>query len=337
MAPPNVQSPAGASCGAETSNALQSNRCHRLSTESQHALQASPSMDLLRDFLNGRFGIFDVACPACGPTRRSSVNRVRRVLRVWHLRDGLVRAFCIRCRWTAVVRDRHQHAQPEAPQLPVAASSRSRAALDLWSRGVNPTGSIVELYLGSRSLLIPNAALHADVLRFHPSCPFGLCDEVGPKLLRVPAMLALQRDIVSDEPRAVHRTALLADGRGKFVMPDGSGAKRVLGPARGTAIKLSPDDSVTSGLAIAEGLETGLAAMCIGIAPLWVVHGAGGIAHFPLLAGVETLTIIADSDEAGLSAAQRCTGRWREAGRVVRLVVPKEPGADLNDMLRGNA
>jgi hypothetical protein len=69
-------------------------------------------------------------------------------------------------------------------------------------------------------------------------------------------MLALLRDIRTNKPRAIHRTALTPAG-GKI-------GRMVLGSKVGAAIKLSPDDAVTMGLAIAEGIETALSGMQLG-------------------------------------------------------------------------
>ena len=72
-------------------------------------------------------------------------------------------------------------------------------------------------------------------------------------------MVALVRDIITNEPSAIHRTALTIDGR-KLDRP------KLLGPSAGGAIKLS-SDYVTNELTIAEGIETTLSAMILGFEP----------------------------------------------------------------------
>jgi hypothetical protein len=74
-------------------------------------------------------------------------------------------------------------------------------------------------------------------------------------------MVALLRDIITDAPRAIQRTALSGDG-GKI-------GRRTLGPKAGAAIKLSADVEVADRLTIGEGLETTLAGMMLGYAPAW--------------------------------------------------------------------
>jgi hypothetical protein len=76
----------------------------------------------------------------------------------------------------------------------------------------------------------------ADALRFHPACPFRLKDGSTVKL---PAMVAVMVDIVTNEPCGIHRTALKPDGSGKAEMPDGSSPKKMLGRAKGAVMKLT--------------------------------------------------------------------------------------------------
>jgi hypothetical protein len=45
----------------------------------------------------GRLGRLDVACPMCGPERRSAMNRARKVLRIWRLTPGFATYHCARC------------------------------------------------------------------------------------------------------------------------------------------------------------------------------------------------------------------------------------------------
>ena len=62
------------------------------------------------------------------------------------------------------------------------------------------------------------------------------------------------RDIHTDEVIGCHRT-YLAEGGAKA---DVDHPKKVLGRIIGGAIKLTPDEDVTGGLGICEGIETGL-------------------------------------------------------------------------------
>jgi putative DNA primase/helicase len=193
----------------------------------------------------------------------------------------------------------------------------------LWSESVSARGTIVEThYLRSRQLVLPDQA--DDSLRFHASCPFGMG-------VRHPCMISLYRDIRTNEPKAIHRTALTADGK-KI-------ARKALGPKAGCAIKLTPDEDVAEGLTIAEGVETALAGMALNFCPTWALGDAGAVAKFPVLQGVECLTILVDNDASGTgqASALECSGRWTGEGREVFRVVPTAVGADMADIIRGRA
>jgi hypothetical protein len=75
---------------------------------------------------------------------------------------------------------------------------------------------------------------------------------------------------------------------------------------------------------------------------VWATIDAGNLAAFPVLPGVEALTIVADHDRpnprtgrrAGTEAAEACARRWAEAGAEVRIWLAPDEGADLNDYVR---
>jgi hypothetical protein len=86
-----------------------------------------------------------------------------------------------------------------------------------------------------------------------------------------------------------------------------------------------PDESVTMGLILAEGLETALSARAIGFRPVWAAGSAGAIETFPVLDGVESLTLLTEHDDNGANAkaVEACTRRWQAAGRWIFFEVPK--------------
>jgi hypothetical protein len=135
----------------------------------------------------------------------------------------------------------------------------------------------------------------------------------------------------ASKPQGAHLTFLKPDGTGKA---DLSPPRLCLGAKKGGCIKLTPDEDVTTGLAIAEGVETALAGIRVGF-PAWSCIDAGNLAAFPVLPGIEALTVIADHDQAGLDAADQVALRWHQAGREARILTPGQPGSDLNDMLMG--
>jgi hypothetical protein len=207
--------------------------------------------------------------------------------------------------------------RPE-PTDPLNDDARRRSALSIWAEAGSARGSPVEPYLSRRALTL--ADLDGRVLRFYPRCPW----EGGFS----PAMIALFRDIWTNEPVAIHRTALTADGR-KI-------GRKMLGSVRGAAIKLDADADVTMGLTIGEGVETCLAARQADFRPVWALGSVGAISSFPVLSGVEGLTILAETGEPSAKAIQTCGRRWSDAGREVIIVSPRT-GSDVNDALRGAA
>jgi hypothetical protein len=123
------------------------------------------------------------------------------------------------------------------------------------------------------------------------------------------AVVALMTDAISNEPTGVHRT---------FLNPDGTKRDRKMLDKQGV-VRLSPDEDVTHGLGIVEGIEDGLAVLLSGWAPVWAATSAGAIERFPVLPGVEALTIFLDRDDAGKRAAEACAERSTAAGREVFL------------------
>lgn len=187
---------------------------------------------------------------------------------------------------------------------------------DLWRQQQPLAGSIGADYLRARGCASPPVDGH---LALHPALrhPTGY---IGP------ALLARITDAVTREPMGLHRTWITATGKAD-VRP----AKMTLGPKQGGVIRLWPDDMVTGGLAVAEGIETSLS-IARTFTPVWCLIDAGNLAAFPVLAGIECLVIGADHDPAGIKAAHACADRWARAGRDVRVILPDVAGADWNDM-----
>jgi putative DNA primase/helicase len=165
-----------------------------------------------------------------------------------------------------------------------------------------------------------------EAIRFHVDCPFG-----GE---RFPAMVSLVRNIRTDEPQAIQRTALSHDGIA--IKRGGKTFRLTLGPIAGGAVKLDLDEDVTQGLCIGEGVETCLAGRQMGLQPVWALLGTSGLASFPVLPGIDGLHIFRERDAANERASWACGERWHMAGRDVAHVL-SENGNDLADELRGKA
>ena len=191
---------------------------------------------------------------------------------------------------------------------------RTAIARTLWSQGIDPRGTPAEDYLRSRGLTLTDAARKA--LRFHPhpKYPAGW----GPTLL------AAFRLLETDEITAVHRIRVDQPARWPKTF------RKMLGPVRGAAVKLAP---VVDMLAVAEGVETAIAANQMGYCPAWALGSAWAVEHLPVLPAVKHLILLAENNDASRKATEACGNRWADAGRRVTRIWPREDCDDLNDEL----
>jgi ribosomal protein L37AE/L43A len=262
-------------------------------------------------------------CPVCNGTDRFSVNVKQQV---WHCRGcgkGGAGALSLVMHTrelnfrqaVAFLTGEATTPKPARPR-PVAEPSRDNSdnrgkALALWREGVDPRVPVVKLYLFGRSLELDDDVA-GEVLRWHP---------------RIGAMLALFRNILTGEPQAVSRTFF--DREGKKL------GRRFLGPVWGAAIMLDAFDEVLGGLYVGEGVETCMAARQLWLRPCWALGSAPAVAAFPVLGGVECLTLLRENDQASERACEACAARWHAAGREVFMNQPII-GKDLNDAIRSS-
>lgn len=185
-----------------------------------------------------------------------------------------------------------------------------------WNRTQPLAESLGAVYLLGRGCCVPEC----DDLRFLPAS----------KAFPFPALVARITDALTGKPLNLQFTSLASDGCGKAPVEK---PRNFLKDhrKRGGVIRLVDDAEVTMGLGLTEGTETALSVMASGWRPVWAAIDAGNLAGFPVLAGIESLTIFADHDLAGLAAADKCAMRWKEAGRQCQVVVPQTKGDDWND------
>jgi hypothetical protein len=266
-------------------------------------------------------------CPSCGGVDRFSINIRKQVFlcRGCDARGDVISLvqFLDGCDFRGAVErlageraSVPQHTRQSSPPQPNtndSAATSTADALKVWRDGVDPRGTLVDLYLAGRRLDL-GEDLAGAVLRWHP---------------RTKAMLALFRDIRTDEPRAISRT-FINDAAMKI-------ERKFLGPVAGCAVKLDADEDVTNALHIGEGVETTMTARQAEYRrPAWALGSAGAIAAFPVLSGIECLTLLAEHDEASASAVEQCAARWHSAGKEVLINEPIG-GKDLNDALQRRA
>ena len=83
-----------------------------------------------------------------------------------------------------------------------------------------------------------------------------------------------------------------------------------------------------------EGVETVLSAsLRFQFKPVWSLISTSGMRSFPLLSGVECVTVAVDNDKAGQEAAAELVQRYSAAG--VEIITAKTNIAkDFNDVVR---
>ena len=198
-------------------------------------------------------------------------------------------------------------------------------ATRLWERAQPIGGTPAIKYLADIRGIDTDALPNDAPLRFHPRCPFG-------PDARLPCLLALYRDALTDEPAGIHRIALT-----RQVFAGGKVERKALGSwPTPRAIKLWP---AADQLFLGEGIETVLAAAtCLqhksaAMRPAWAAGSSGNVSKFPVLANVRRLILLVDHDEAGTQSTEACRLRWRSAGREVVRLRPRRLGADFNDVV----
>jgi hypothetical protein len=194
-------------------------------------------------------------------------------------------------------------------------AARIRLALEIWHQARDLRGTLAETYLRSRRIEVSEDLAHA--LRFAPALHYDGAMVAG--------MVALLRDCPTWSPCGIHRTFLAADGT-KI-------ERRMLGRASGAAIMLDDLGDVVSGLHVGEGVETTLAARMLGYRPAWALGSAGAIAAFPVLPGIEAISVFTENDEASGQAAIALAARYETAGCEAFIYQP--PGGDFADAIEG--
>jgi hypothetical protein len=229
-------------------------------------------------------------------------------------------------------RAREQYARERAERIEIERRiCEEREALELraalrvcdrlWGESV-PLPPVAIGYLASRRIAIDDVPERGG-LRWHGAVPL----EIGGTETRA-AIVARYVDPISSEPRGLwHRPPT------KRIKP------RTLGPMNGCVIKLWPDDAIEQSLCIAEGVESALCAARIVhkgalLQPMWCCGCRTNIAAFPILPGIEHLTICADADasEHGQRDARACAQRWAAAGIDCEVLIPDEIGEDFADI-----
>jgi Toprim domain len=293
-------------------------------------MQISLTLDDINRTTGGRIGQFDVACPMCGPEKRSAANRVRKVLRIWQLEEGFATFHCARCLEHGHTRDRSAP-PPDPIRLAAArqaAEEREREAVAerlskarwLWSQHKPIKATIAETYLrtarGYRGPLpatlgfLPGRGGHGPAM----IAAFGIPDEPEP------GRIAIADHAVT----GVHITRLAPDGSGK------AGTDRdkiMIGRSLGSPIVVAPVNDLL-GMAIAEGIEDALSLREATGLGAWA---AGSASRLPALAAavpdyIECVTLLVDDDPDGRNNAGELASRLKDRGVDAYVILPSAAG-----------
>lgn len=272
---------------------------------------------------HGHYGT--APCPVCQPDARKDQN----ALTIAKGANGRLLAHCKRsnCAFTEIMAAagfRSGDFRLLSPECVAKRTEENRAQVEkksrlaerIWQEADPIGGTIAETYLRGRSINCPLP----DTLRFHPNAWHGATAQCLPAIVAIVAGVA---------GVAVHRTYLSPDGAGKAsVSPN----KAMLGAISGGAVRISEGQHA---LVVAEGIETalslrsGLLAMPVTI---WAALSASNMASIRLPQTPGRLTIAADGDTAGNSAARALAERAHAHGWKVSLL-PAPEGRDWNDVL----
>jgi hypothetical protein len=284
------------------------------------------------DKLAPNTGVIDVACPICGPERRTPINRRRKVLRVWRLEPGFATYHCARCGARGHARDDYSRPQIDRAEFErrlaaaraeaaerecSSAAERLSKAQWLWKSRKPIAGSIAETYLrqarGYRGAIPATLGYLAPRGEHGPAmiAAFGMAYEPEAGLLEI-ADIAV---------RGVHITRLASDGSNKA----GTECDKImLGSSIGYPIVLAPANDLL-GLAITEGIEDALSLHQATDLGAWA---AGSASRLPSLADtvpsyIKSATIFAHDDRAGMHGARTLADKLTQRDNIeVRFTSP---------------
>jgi hypothetical protein len=267
---------------------------------------ATLGLDAIISLTGAELGIHDIACPHCGPARRSPANRRRKVMRVWRLDLGFATYHCARCGEsgytgdpTAVRPDAAtlERARVEAAERETAAKAkRLSKAKWLWRRRKPIARTIAERYL--RKVRGIPCRLPSTLGYLPPAKPEhlpALIAAYGMPTEREPGLLSIGEVAV----RAVQLVLLKEDGTKADIEPN----KITVGLPSGLPIVLAPMNDLL-GLAICEGPENALSVHASTGLGAWA---SGGASFLPMLADAvkrlttlpECVTVFIDPDPDG--------------------------------------
>ncbi|MBL0187822.1 MAG: toprim domain-containing protein [Candidatus Obscuribacter sp.] len=216
---------------------------------------------------------------------------------------------------------------------PISEAQRKRCRdnmLKAWSEAKTVSkGDPVWLYLNHVRKL--DLSTIPDTLRYHAGLKTKNQDNL---LVTAPAMVAAMTNL-SGAVVQVHRTFLTIDGQKAF----GNQSKKLMrimdrDTLKGSAIKLYEP---TEQLGLAEGIETALACARHFELPTWSVFSSVLLKQVDMPESVKEVFIFADNDQSGVgkASAEVLAEKLTSVGKVVKIIMPPNIGADWCDVITG--
>jgi hypothetical protein len=273
-------------------------------------------------------GTYRCACPRCNREGRDDA------LAVTIHNDTDVVWWCHGCRWTggwkAGELEPSAAAEIVSHRRQSAKRNHGSGLSDYGQRTVGEAELVTAEDPAGRHLTGRCCALPRNAVLFHPAVWHPM------ERRAYPTMVAVITDIYTAEPISLHFTFLKSDGTGKA---DIERPRLYLGGHRKSSgvVRLTPDDELTHGIILGEGLETCLS-YALEFSGIWACLDTGNLGNFPVLPGIEGVTVLIDNDDAGHRAFAAVRDRYRGAGFMrpldfIGIEVSGDPGADVNDLV----
>jgi hypothetical protein len=130
----------------------------------------------------------------------------------------------------------------------------------------------------------------------------------------------------------------------KHQAPENSKAPVAAGPLKSFAFQKCISNGIGDlrSKVFSEGIETAVGGRMLGFKPVWALGSAGALRSFPVIDGIESLTLMVDNDpadqrgrRAGDEVATECWRRSKDAGREVQAYTTNKPDTDIADIVEG--
>ena len=206
--------------------------------------------------------------------------------------------------------------------------TNAELAREIWDSAQPISGTLVEIYLGSRGITLPDPA--PDCLRFAPK----LTHSNGQFF---PAMIALPTNPKTGEPiGGIQRTFLSWTGKGKAQVEKNE-QKMSLGPTKGGVVRLA-EPTEGKPLILGEGVETVLTVMEATGLPGWATLGTSGLVNLDCPTPSPKSSCLAENDGGpNEKALKEVLPALIARGVKARVARPPKGLKDFNDLVNGTS